>query len=190
VARQPAFGEREGGGGEVGGGGGVGAPPGTTAVCADVTTVVPAGFVAVTPKRSVEPASAAATVCVVAVSPTARQLLPLVSQRSQLSEKLARNLLAQVPSVAVSVWPTAAVPVIVGSPVFVGPTPVPVTTEVAFEVALPSLPPPPSNALTSRRIVKPTSPGWSVYSFDGPSMMPSQFPAPLPPSGGQRRQLY
>jgi hypothetical protein len=132
--------------------------------------------------------SAAATTYVVPVPPVAPQLLPALSHRSQPYEKSTRYVLSQEPWVVVRGCPTCAVPVTVGRPEFVGPMPVPVTTEVAFDEAVPgfgsSL-----NALTWSRIVKPTSCGWSVYVLDSPLTMPSQFPAPWPPSGGQRRQL-
>src|SRR6516165_386885 len=99
--------------------------------------------------------SAATTTYVVPVAPNIAQLLPATSQRSQSYEKFVRYSLAHVPLLAVSVCPTCAVPVIVGSPVLVGPAPAPVTTEVAFEVAVPF--PSLLKALTWRRTVKPTS---------------------------------
>ncbi len=41
----------------------------------------------------------------------------------------------QVPTAAVSVWPSRAVPAIFGEAVFFGPTPAAVTTSVATDVA-------------------------------------------------------
>src|SRR5690349_25109947 len=121
-AGQPAA---VGGGGDAGGGGGglTGFPPGTTAVCAEFTFVVPAGLVAISCARRVEPWSAVWTTYVLAVAPVPAQLFPDASQRSHAQEKSTRNLLAQPASFAVSVEPTVAVPVTVGSPVFVGPVP-------------------------------------------------------------------
>ena len=144
------------------GAGVAGGPPGTAAVCAELTFVVPAGLVAITCERSVEPWSAVTTTYVFAIPPVAWQLLPAESQRSQAYERLTRNLLAHDPSLVVSVCPTLAVPATVGAPVLVGPVPWPVICAVAFEVLTPILPPLPSKALTCRRIVKPTSPDCST----------------------------
>jgi len=102
----------------------------------------------VTRARSVEPLSAFATTYVFPDAPIAWQLVPPALQRSQSFEKSTRYLLCQVPWSAVRVWPTAACPVTVGSPVFVGPTPWPVIFPVAFDVFVPILFQLPSNAFT------------------------------------------
>src|SRR5438477_10693096 len=75
------------GGGDDGGGGGLtGFPPGTTPVCAEFTFVVPAGLVAISCARRVEPWSAVWTTYVLAVAPVPAQLFPDASQRSHAQE--------------------------------------------------------------------------------------------------------
>ena len=63
------------------------------------------------------------------------QLLPFESHRSQRASKLV-GLFVHAPAFAVSVWPTLAVPEIVGREVFAGSGPLGATTAVGADVAL------------------------------------------------------
>src|SRR5437764_1264364 len=94
-----------------------------TAVGSEAAVLEPLAPIAVTVTRSVDPMSAAATVYCSAVAPvTAAQPAPRGSQRSHWTPyvRVSVGATSHVPSVAVSVWLAAAVPVTAGSAVATG----------------------------------------------------------------------
>src|SRR3954453_6215339 len=100
-------------------------PPGaapTAPVCLDSAAVDPSAFVAVTRTLIVCFSSAAASTYVFAVAEgIAAHFFPSFWQRSHTYENDVGALI-QVPSLAVSVWPTFGVPEILGRSVFAGAT--------------------------------------------------------------------
>src|SRR6266508_4813794 len=134
------------------------APPGreeaTTAVGAEVAAPpVPYWLAAHTVTRIRCPMSAEVRRCACA-EPTAPQLLPAPSQRSQRYAKRVGPFVHE-PPLAINVCPSRAMPEITGGTVLAGNGPRGATTAVAAEVAV--FPPKAFLALTSTRIVEPTS---------------------------------
>jgi hypothetical protein len=100
-----------------------GSPPVTTAVAFESAVAVPSPFVAVTSTRSRRPTSELTTAYVWPVAPEmAEQLEPELLQRCQRYENVIGADPLQLPLPAVSVEPLAAVPEMVGKPVFAGAT--------------------------------------------------------------------
>ena len=92
----------------------------TTAVTSDAAVLEPPAPEAVTATRSVEPMSAARAVYVTPVSPgMSAHALPVASHSCHRIVN-ASEPASQVPFAAVSVWPEAAVPEIVGGAVAAG----------------------------------------------------------------------
>jgi hypothetical protein len=138
--------------------GGAGGP--MTAVGFATAVATPASLVAVIAKRIVWPTSAGVSAYVEPAAPAiAAQLVPAASQRRHSRAKVSGAVPLQVPVVAVSVWPSRALPDTPGSAVFDGGFGV--TTEVIALVAIAV----PSGlvAVTTSRIVDPMSPVPTAY---------------------------
>ena len=154
----------------------------TTPVCNDVTDALPDAFVPVSTTRMVAPASPLASTYVVAVAPEiSAQLLPAASQRCHWCVSVGAGFPLHVPAFAVSVWPTTAVPLIVGSTVFDGATGASATVVVCVDVAeaLPALFVP----VTTTLIVAPMSATANEYVDPVAPTMSAQ----LAPDTSQRR---
>jgi hypothetical protein len=125
-----------------------------TPVGADVAAAEPALLVAVTTTRNVDPASELTVVYVLPVSPgTSAHAPPVESHRRHWRANAIVGVPDQVPSLALSVWPTVSVPEMVGAPVFDGAAAA--TTAVGADVA--ESEPAPFVAVTVTRSVEPTS---------------------------------
>jgi hypothetical protein len=155
----------------------------TRAVWPDTAVAEPPAFVAVTATRSVNPASPLATAYDAAVAPLmAAHDAPELSQRRHwYAYELTPPL--QLPVLALSVWPTTALPLIVGSAVFAGEVPV-ATTPVWADVA--DVEPATFVAVTTTRIVAPASADCSAYELAVAPLMLTQFA----PAESQRRHWY
>jgi hypothetical protein len=136
-------------------------PTGTTvAVWFEAAALDPDGFVAVTTTRIVFPTSAETSAYVLDVAPAiSPQPLPLVSHRRHWYPYESGRVPDQVPTAALSVWPSWTVPEIVGGDVFAGG--MAATTAVCTDVAPAA--PPAFDAVTTTRIVEPTSAAESTY---------------------------
>ena len=148
----------------------------TTAVCVELALLEPTEFVPVTTTRKVKPTSAATAVYDCELAPAmSLQLLPDESQRRHWYAYEIGCVPDHVPGSADSTCPACAVPLIVGSAVLLGATGAGATTAVGSELAL--LEPALFVAVTTTRIVKPTSAASAVYVFDvAPLMLPQLLP--------------
>ncbi len=119
-----------------------------------------------------------------AVAPViAAQFAPAVSQRDHAYVNVI-PVPVHVPWLAVSVWPTAAWPLIVGGWVLGGPCAA-VTAAVAFEAAV--FGPSAFAAVTRNRNRNPTSPAPTTYAVvEAPPMTAQSEPSAAPPSAPQR----
>jgi hypothetical protein len=139
---------------------------GTVAVGSEVARPEPVAFVAVTIRRMRFPRSASATTYVPEVAPGMSAHAPvwpeLTSHRCHWNAKPV-GLPLQTPVDPVKVWPTWAVPVMVGGEFGTG-APAGWTTPVAADVALAL--PPALVAVTRTRMVAPRSA--SVSTYDAP----------------------
>src|SRR5262245_1182574 len=154
---------------------------GTSGDLSDVAVREPNLFVAVTVTRRPCPMSLVRTPYVVPVAPgIAAQLLPFWSQCCHCCRKLTAPL--QVPSLEVSVLPTAAVPETVGRTVFTG------GTESKTSVLMTSAEAPPSAfvAVTTPLIRRFASSFTSLYDCDVAPVMLAQ----LAPFESQRCHWY
>ena len=126
----------------------------TTAVTTDTAVELPAAFVPVTFDRSVLPTSAETAVYVDDVAPArSTQLAPAALQRCHWYVYVIVGVPVQVPVVDDSARPSVAVPETTGTTVFTGA--IAVTT--ALCVVVDAVEPPPLVAVTTPRIVEPTS---------------------------------
>jgi hypothetical protein len=135
-----------------------GAAGATVAVGSLVAIVLPAGFVPVTRTRILEPTSAGVSVYVDAL-PAEEHASPAESQRSHWRAKLTVGVPVQLPSVALSVCPSRAVPLTTGGALLAGGAAATTALGALLTVAVP----PPLRAVTSTRSVLPTSPAPSAY---------------------------
>jgi hypothetical protein len=160
---------------------GAGPPPpaaATDAVAAELADDEPPAFVAVTTERIVLPTSLPASVYELPVAPEIpTQPAPELLQSSHWYPK-PDGLPDQPPLLVDSVWPCTACPVTTGTDVLDGAdTP---TTEVAAEDDADE--PPSFVAVTTERIVLPTSLPVSVYELPEAPEIPTQPPPELPQS--------
>ena len=150
------------------------ASPLTVAVAVAVATAVNAPEVAVTSTRNVAPTSARWSASVVLVAPaTATHETPPLSHFSQRRAKL-ETVPFQVPSVAVRVDPSCAVPLTVGRVAFVGAGTTDVTSDVPLAV------PPPLLKVRVERSVTPMSATARAYVREvAPAIAAQEAPAAL-----------
>src|SRR5262245_40030417 len=160
-----------------------GAAGSTSGLAAERALVVPPALLALTRTRMVEPTSSWSSVYVLSSSlASGTQLEPDPSQRchsyaNEVGEPL------QVPVLALSTWPSCAVPDTTGGDTFAGGA-AGTTTPVAADTALAE--PPAFDAVTTTRTVNPTSPPTNTYVVPVALAMSAQ----LAPDGLHRRHWY